>query len=103
MEMNSIISQHLKAKISQQWKTSFERTIKRDKYQSQPNIYTQNWHIKHLIDPSFQGVNRLFVLSFENDEHQRSSKQYFFSTIEIKGYNVMIDGKNFFDQPVKMI
>ena len=103
MEMNSIISQHLKAKISQLWKTSFKRTINRNKYQSQPKIYTQNWHLKHLIDPSFQGVNRRFVLSFENDEHQRSYKQYFLSTIEMKGCNVMIDGKTFFNHPVKTI
>ena len=85
------------------YKKGFKRTIYRNNYQSESTLQTRNRYLSYLIDPSFQGVNRLFVLSFENDEHQRSSKQYFFSTIEIKGYNVMIDGKNFFDQPVKMI
>ena len=50
--------------------------------------------MNQLIDPSFQGTNRLFVLSFENDAHQRSYKRYFLPTVEIKDCNVMIDGKN---------
>ena len=51
-----------------------------------------------------QGVNRLFVLAFEhdNDNDQRISNQrYYIPKVEIKNYNVMIDGKIFFDQPVK--
>ena len=50
---------------------------------------------------SFQGENRLFVKSFENENSRRSYKRYYLSTIEIKDYNVLIDGRNFFDQPVK--
>ena len=46
-------------------------------------------------------MNRLFVLSFENDAHWRSYKQYFLPTVEIKDYSIMIDGKNLFDQPIK--
>ena len=41
------------------------------------------------------------VLSFENRAIQESYKQYFLQDIEIKDYNIMIDGRNFFDQPVK--
>ena len=40
------------------------------------------------------------MLSVENDAHQTSHKRYFLRTVEIKDYNVMIDGQNFFDQPV---
>ena len=54
-----------------------------------------------MIEPSFQGVNRLFVLAFENDAQRTSNKRYYIPNVEIKDYNVMIDGKNFFDQPVK--
>ena len=54
-----------------------------------------------LIDPSFQGVNRFFVLLFKNDDGRERHKQYYLSTVEIKGYNVMIDRRNFFDQPIK--
>ena len=61
----------------------------------------QNRHLHFLIDPSFPEVNRLFVLSFENDNCQESHKQYYLPTVEIKDYNAMIDGRNFFDQPIK--
>ena len=47
------------------------------------------------------GVKRLFVLSFKDSRVRKSYKQYFLPTVEIKNYNVMIDGRKFFDQPVK--
>ena len=50
-----------------------------------------------LVDPNFQGLNRLFVLSFENDDDRKSYKRYYLLTVEIKDYNVEIDGRNFFD------
>ena len=53
-----------------------------------------------LIDPSFQGVNGFFVLSFKGDDGQKSYKQYYLPTVEIKDYNVVTDGRNFFDQPM---
>ena len=60
----------------------------------------QNRYLDFLIDPSFQGVNRLFILSFK-DDGQESHKQYYIPTVEIKDYNVMNDERNFFDQPIK--
>ena len=56
-----------KEKLLWQLKPGFKRTINWNKYQSEPKIYTQNRHLNPLIYPSFQGVSRLFVLSFEND------------------------------------
>ena len=57
------------------------------------------------MDPSFQGVNRLFVLSFKDDDGRESHKQYYLLTVDKyylpKYYNVMIDGRNFFNQPIK--
>ena len=47
-----------------------------------------------------QGVNRLFVLSFENEDGRTSHSTYYLPKVEIKDYNVMIDGRNFFDQPI---
>ena len=43
----------------------------------------------------------LFILAFEGDAQITSNKRYFLPNVEIKDYNVMIDGKNVFDQPVK--
>ena len=61
----------------------------------------RNPNLNHLIKPSFQGVNRPFVLGFENDDQSTSNKGYYIPNIEIKDYNVMIDGKKFFEQSVK--
>ena len=54
-----------------------------------------------LIDSSFQGVNKIFVFSIENDDGRESHKKYYLPTVEIKDYNVIINGRNFFDQPIK--
>ena len=45
-------------------------------------------------------VNQLFVLSFENEDDRVSQSTYYLPKVEIKDYNVMTDGRNFFDQPV---
>ena len=49
--------------------------------------------MNHLVNPIFQGVNRIFVLSFENENDRTSHSNYYLPKVEIKGYNVMIDGK----------
>ena len=89
------------AKLLTQLKSGFKRTISWNKYLSKPELLAQNANLNHLIEPSFQGVNRLFVLAFENDAQRTSNKRYYIPNVEIKDYNVMIDGENFFDQPVK--
>ena len=75
-----------------------ERTIDWNKYQSDPKTYAQNRYLNHLVNPSFQGVNRLFVLSFENENERKLHSAYHLPKVEIKGHNVMIDDINFFDQ-----
>ena len=87
------------AKLLQQLKSGFKRTINWNKYESK-TTQARNQYLDYLIDLSFQGVNRLFVLSYENTEQLTSSKRYFLPTVEIKDYNVMIDGRNFFYQPL---
>ena len=52
------------------------------------------------MNPSFQGVNRIFVSSFENEDQRKSHSTYYLPKVEIKDYNVIIDDKNFFDQPI---
>ena len=53
-----------------------------------------------MVEPSFQGVNRLFVLALENDTQRTSHSGYYPPNVEIKDY-VMINGENFFDKPIK--
>ena len=82
------------AKLLQQLKSGFKRTINWNKYESNIKTFAQNRYLNHLINPSFQGVNRLFVLSFENEDDRTSHSTYYLPKVEIKDY-VMIDGKNF--------
>ena len=88
-------------KFLQQLKSGFKRVINWNKYLSKPELLARNPSLNHLVEPSFQGVNRLFVLAFENDNHRTSDERYYLPTVEIKDYNIMINGENFFDQPIK--
>ena len=67
-----------------------------NKYLTKPELSARNGNLNNLIEPSFQDVNRLFVLAFENDAQRISNTRYHLPSIEIKDYNVMIDGRNFF-------
>ena len=85
----------------QQLKSDFKKTINCKKYNLKTKSYTtRKVYLDKLIDPSFQGVNRLFVLPFENENNRTSHTEYYLPTVEIKDYNVMIDGRKFFDQPI---
>ena len=88
-------------KFFQQLKSGFKRVINWNKYLSKPELLARNPDLNHLVEPSFQGVNRLFLLAFENDDDRTSDDQYYLPTVEIKDYNIMINGENFFDQPIK--
>ena len=88
------------AKLLQQLKSCFKRTINWNKYESNIKTFPQNRYLNHLINPSFQGVNRLFVLSFENEDDRTSHSTYYLPKVELKDYNVIIDGKKCFDQPI---
>ena len=62
-------------------------------------IQPQNNNLSYLIDPTFTKVNRLFVLSFERNAKgycRDSFLHYYVPNVEIKYFNVLIDGKSFF-------
>ena len=88
-------------KFLQQLKSDFKRVINWNKYLSKPELLAQNPNLNHLVEPSFQGVSRLFVLAFENDDDRTSDDEYYLPKVEIKDYNIVINGENFFDQPIK--
>ena len=52
----------------------FKRTITWNKYLAKPELLA---NLNHLIEPSFQGINRLFVLVFENDDQRTNNKRYY--------------------------
>ena len=72
------------AKLLQQLKSGFKRTINWNKYKSNIKTFRQNRYLYHLINPSFQGVKRLFVLSFENENDRTSHSTYYLPKVEIK-------------------
>ena len=86
-------------KLLQQLKSGFKREINWNKYLSKPESFRRN--ANYLVEPSFQGINRLFVLAFEGDTQRTSHSGYYLRNVEIKDYNIMINGENFFDQPIK--
>ena len=88
-------------KFLQQLKSGFKRVINWNKYLSKPELLAQNPNLNHLVEPSFQGINRVFVLAFENDNDRTSDEEYYLPTVEIKDYNIVINGENFFDQSIK--
>ena len=88
-------------KFLQQLKSGFKRVINWNKYLSRPELLAQNPNLNHLVEPSFQGINRLFVLAFENDDNRIVDDGYYLQTVEIKDYNFTINGENVFDQPIK--
>ena len=88
------------AKLLQQLKPRFNRTMNWNKYDSSVKAFAKNRYLNYLINPSFQGVSRPFVLSFENENDRTSHLTYYILKVKIKDYNIMIDGKNFFDQAI---
>ena len=88
-------------KLLEQLRTGFKRTIKWNKYRSEMTNQTKNNNLNYLIDPTFTKVNRLFVLSFENENDRTSFSKQYVPNVEIKDFDVLIDGKSFFDMPIK--
>ena len=96
-------------KLLEQLKSGFKKTIKWNKYRSQMTIQPKNNNLNYFIDPTFTNVNRLFVLSFhrivgENNttnNRRDSFSDHYVLNVRIKDFNVLIDGKSFFNLPVK--
>ena len=91
-------------KLLEQLKTVFKRITKWNKYRSQMSIQPQNNNLNYLIDPTFTSANRLFVLSFPRNnstDRRYSYSNYYVPKVKISDFNVLIDGKSFFDLSIK--
>ena len=98
-------------KLVKQLNEGFKRPVYWNKYKVIDNkvvaIAAANAekHIRELLDSSYQGVKRLFVLAYNNKEGDNkvsvdSYKKYFLPRVKIENYNIEIDGRNFYDQPI---
>ena len=89
-------------KLSKLLSKGFKRPIYWNKYK----LIFRNYNTKYIrekIDASFQGVNKLFFLPYargNNITDESSYRKYFLPRIKIKNYNIEIDGRNFYDQPI---
>ena len=92
-------------KLSKLLSKGFKRSVYWNKYKVIPNkIYNENDYIRELLDASYQGVKRLFILAYGNEGDDlvtaNSHRKYFLPRTKIKNYSIEIDGRNFFDQPI---
>ena len=99
------------AKLSKLLSEGFKRTVYWNEYKVIDNkivetaANNEEKYIRELLDSSYQGVKRLFVLAYDNTAGNNqvsidSYKKYFLPRVKIENYNIEIDGRNFYDQPI---
>ena len=99
------------AKLTKQLNEGFKRSVYWNEYKVIDNkvveIVANNAekYIRELLDLSYQGAKRLFVLAYDNTAGNNqvsvnSFKKYFLPRVKIENYNIKIDGRNFYDQPI---
>ena len=94
--------------LAKQLNEGFKRSVYWNEYKSNKETKQANDQTltKFSLDTSFQGVNRLFLLAFDNTNNgdskvlRDSHRKCFLPRVDIGNYNVLIDGRNFFDQPI---
>ena len=82
-------------------KIGFKRTVKWNKYRLEMSDQVANNNLNYLIDPTFINVNRLFLLLYKNETDRTSLSKYYVLSVEVKDFNVLTDGKQFFEIPAK--
>ena len=99
------------AKLSKLLSEGFKRTVYWNEYKVIDNkivetaANNEEKYIRELLDSSWQGVKRLFVLAYNNKEGDNkisvnSCKKYFLQRVKVENYNIETDGRSFYDQPI---
>ena len=93
------------ANLTKQLSDRFKRSVYWNSYQTIPaKVINDDTNIYELLSASFQGVRRLFVLAHDatnnNEAVIKDSKKYFLPRTKIDNYNVLIDGRDFCNQPI---
>ena len=104
------------ANLTKQLNEGFKRPVYWNSYETKPaKVIEQGKNLYELLNASFQGVKRLFVLASsiaaptavggntDDTAGIKNNRKYFLPRGEIKNYNVLIDGRNFYDQPINDI
>ena len=91
----------------EQQSEGFQRSIYWNEHKTKEKTENEDANVfKYInLDPSFQGVNRLFIMAYSranNNQPTRSGqRKYYLPRIDLKKYNVIIDGRNFYDNPIE--
>ena len=96
------LQEKLENKLYEQLKTGISIDFTWNKYRSQVINQAAANILNYLIDPTFNNFNRLFILSFPNEEDRSNFSKYYTATVEIIDYNVILDGtKPFYEITIK--
>ena len=92
----------------EQQNRGFQRSIYWNEYKAKEQTENADANVfKYIsLDPSFQGVNRLFLIAYSRADGQpnrNSQEKYYLPRIDLKKYNVIIDGRDFYDNPIEVI
>ena len=95
-------------KLTKRLNEGFKRSVYWSSYQTKPaKVIEKEQNLIELLYASFQGIRRLFILAYvvaacaANDKVGiKENKKYFLPRLEIKNYNALIDGRNFYGQPI---
>ena len=89
-------------KLSKLLNEGFKRLVYWNKYKIILKD-SDNEYIRERLGASFQGINKLFVLTYaggNNVANENSYIKYFLPRLKIKNYDIEIDGRNFYDQSI---
>ena len=97
--------------LTKQLSDGFKRSVYWNSYQTIPaQVREKGKNTYRLLSASFQGVSRLFVFAYviavdtaNNEVGTKDNEKYFLLRGEIKNYNVLIDGRNFYDQLINEV
>ena len=100
------LSKEINKDFIEQQNKGFQRSVYWNEYKTKELNEDADANVfKYInLDPSFQGVNRLFDMAYnrENGQLTRNGQQkYYLPRIDLNKYNVIIDGRNFYDNPIE--
>ena len=99
------------ANLTKQLNEGFKRSVYWNSYETKPAKVTEKGiSLYELLNASFRGAKR-FILAYtiaapvgdnpaDDTAGIKNNKKYFLPRGEIKNYNVLIDGRNFYDQSI---
>ena len=90
-------------KLSKLLSKGFERSVSWNEYKTKSEIKNTAIEYRYFLESNFVGVHRLFALVYKNEINNAkrfNARKYYLPKGITKTYNVIINRKNFYDQPI---